>query len=166
MASTVLRLALAAALLPIPIGAGPRYHPPAGAHGTCAPGALAAGRRVHLELFANRRVIIVPPAVGLRGARLEYGRAVAARCRTRIWTTEPTGVVRFSGAPRLGDVFRVWGQPLTPRRLLSFRGTVRLYRAGLRVASDPRRLALRDSDQIVIEVGPYVPPHRSYRFPS
>jgi hypothetical protein len=165
MASTVLKLVLATALLPIPIGAGPRYHPPPGAHGECAPGPLATGLRVHVELFANRRVIVIPAAVGLRGARLEYGRAVAARCRTRIWTTEPTGVVRFTGAARLGDVFRVWGRTLSPRQLLSFPGTVRLYRAGVRVAGDPRRLALRDGDQIVIEVGPYVPPHRSYRFP-
>lgn len=163
---TVLKLALAGALLPIPIGAGLRYHPPPGAHGRCAPGALATGRRVHLELFANRRVIIIPAGVGLRGARLEYGRAVAARCRTSIWTTDPTGVVRFTGTPRLGDIFHVWGQALTAGRLLSFRGTVRLYRTGLRVARDPRRLALRDGDQIVIEVGPYVAPHRSYRFPS
>jgi hypothetical protein len=166
MATTVLRLALAAALVPIPIGAGPRYHPQPGAHGTCVRSAIDRGRRVHLELFANRRVVIVPAAIGLRGARFELGRATAARCRASIWTTEPTGVVRFTGAARLGDVFDVWGEPLLRSRLVSFAGRVRLYRNGRRVAGDPRVLTLRDHDELVLEVGPYVPPHRSYLFPS
>jgi hypothetical protein len=42
---------------------------------------------------------------------------------------------------------------------------VRVYRNGVRWRGDPRTLALRDHDEIVLEVGPYVPPHRSYRFP-
>jgi hypothetical protein len=165
MASTVLRLALTAALLPVPIGAGPRYHPRPGAHGICASAPLESGRRVHLELFARGHVVIVPAAIGLRGARFEYGRAVAARCRTRIWTTEPTGVVRFAGDARLGDVFRVWGRALARDRLLSFGGRVRLYRNGVRMPGDPRRFALRDHDELVLEVGKYLPPHRSYLFP-
>jgi hypothetical protein len=164
--TTVVKLALAAALVPIPIGAGARYHPPPGAHGACSPARLEAGRRVHIELFAARRVIIVPAGIGLRGARFTLGRATAARCRTPIWTTEPTGVIRFTGAARLGGVFRVWGQRLDRNRLLSFPGRVRLYRNGVRVAGDPTMIALRDHDELVLEVGPYVPPHRSYRFPS
>jgi hypothetical protein len=36
---------------------------------------------------------------------------------------------------------------------------------GLRRTVDPRQLRLRDGDEIVLEVGPMVPPHRSYRFP-
>jgi hypothetical protein len=166
MATTVLRLALAAALVPIPIGAGPSYHPRPGAHGRCVRVGIDGGRRVHLELFANRRVVVVPAAIGLRGARLELGHAAAARCRMRIWTTEPTGVVRYTGAARLGDVFRVWGEPLLPSRLLSFRGPVRLYRNGVREAGSARRAALHDGDELVLEVGPYVPPHRGYLFPS
>jgi hypothetical protein len=165
MASSVLRLALTAALLPVPIGSGPRYHPPPGANGSCTRAPLESGRRVHVELFARGLVVIVPAAIGLRGARFEYGRVVTARCRTRIWTTEPTGVTRFAGAARLGDLFRVWGRALVRDRVLSFEGRVRLYRNGVRVPGDPRRLALRDGDELVLEVGKYVPPHRSYLFP-
>ena len=162
----LLRLAVAAALLPIPIGVGPRYHPAPGAHGACLSAPLEAGRRVHVELFAAGRVVIVPAAIGLRGARLRRGRVTAARCRVRIWTTDPTGVVRLAGATTLRDLFRVWGRSLRPERLLSFHGRVRLYRNAVRVAGDPRRLVLRDRDELVLEVGPYVPPHRSYRFPG
>ena len=158
-------LAAAAALLPVPIGAGPRFHPAPAVHGPCRPGPLDAGSRVHLELFAAGRVIAVPAGVGLRGARFRYGRAVDARCRAGLWTTDPSGVVWFQGGRRLGDLFRVWGRALGPRRLLSFRGAVRLYRDGDRVGVDPRALRLRDGDELVLEVGPYVPPHRTYSFP-
>jgi hypothetical protein len=126
---------------------------------------LSAGKRVHLELFANGRVVIVPAAVGVGGARLTLGRVRAARCRAGVWTLEPTGVVQFEGPTRLGDLFSVWGRRLVPDRLLSFTGAVRVYRNGVRRRGDPRTLVLHDLDEIVLEVGPYIPPHRAYRFP-
>jgi hypothetical protein len=161
----MLAVLLAAALVPTPIGVGPRYHPPPAAHGVCQAVPLHGAPRVHVELFANRRVVIVPAALGLRGARLELGRVVFARCRTRFWTTDPSGVVVFDGAATLGGLFAVWGQPLTPQRLAGFRGNVRLYRNGVLVHSHPRLVVLHDGDELVLEVGGYVPPHRSYRFP-
>jgi hypothetical protein len=120
---------------------------------------------VHVELFANRRVVIVPAAIGLRSPRFELGRAVAARCHSRFWTTDPSGVVAFDGSATLGGLFAVWGQPLTTQRLAGFQGDVRLYRNGVRIRSDPRPFVLRDGDELVLEVGGYVPPHKSYRFP-
>lgn len=165
MSLTVVRLLTVAALLPIPVGVGVRYHPPAATHGACRAESLVAGHRVHLELFALRRVVIVPAGIGVRGARLRFGRVIAARCHAPVWTTDPSGVVRFTGRARLGDVFRVWGQRLAAGRLLRFRGRVRLYRDGQRAPGDPRRVVLHDGDELVLEVGGYVPPHRSFRFP-
>jgi hypothetical protein len=153
------------ALVPTPIGVGPRYHPPPGIHAPCAPGSLRGAARVHVELFANRRVVIVPAAIGLRGAHFSLGRVTSARCRAPLWTTDPSGVVSLAGPARLGDLFTVWGEPFGPNRLVSFHGTVSLFRNGLPVRGDPRRLALRDGDELVLEVGGFVPPHRSYRFP-
>jgi hypothetical protein len=121
---------------------GPRYHPPA-IHARCD---HAAPNRVHLELFANGRVVLIPAPIG-------------------CWTRDPTGTLHYRGAPTLGDFFREWRQRLTPTRLLSFTGRVRLYRNGVRLGGDPRRLPLRDGDELVLEVGPYVPPHSSYLFP-
>jgi len=141
--------------VPTPIGVGPQYHPKPGMHAPCAGALGAPAARVHLELFANNRVIIVPPRVGVR----------SARCRAKLWTVEPTGVVNFERPSRLGELFRVWGTDLSARHLLSFRGAVRVYVNGVRLRGDPRALALRDRDEIVLEVGPYVPPHRSYLFP-
>jgi len=153
------------ALVPTPIGVGPRYHPPPAVHAPCAPGSLRGAARAHVELFANRRIVIVPAATGLRGARFSFGRVTSARCRAALWTTDPSGVVSFSGRALLGDLFTVWGEPLSRTRLASFHGAVSLFRNGLPVRGDPRRLALRDGDELVLEIGGFVPPHRSYRFP-
>jgi hypothetical protein len=118
-----------------------------------------------VELFANGRVVIVPAAIGLRGARQTLGRVETARCRARLWTLDPTGVVHFSGRAAIGDIFNVWGQTLTPTRLLTFRGAVRVYVNGVRRSGVPAAVVLHDRDQVVLEVGAYIPPHRSYRFP-
>lgn len=141
-------------LVPTPIGVGPAYHPQPAMHGACAE-AQARPRRAHLELFANRRVVIVPARIGVR----------SPTCRARVWTLDPTGVVRFGRRATLGEIFAVWGKRLTPTRLLTFSGRVRLYVDGVRRRGDPRRLVLRDTAEIVLEVGAYVPPHRSYVFP-
>jgi hypothetical protein len=153
------------ALVPTPIGVGPRYHPPPGIHAPCAAGSLTGAARVHVELFASRRVVIVPAAIGLRGARVGLGRVTSARCRAQLWTTDPSGVVSFAGRARLGDLFTVWGEPLGRTRLASFHGAVSLFRNGIRTRGDPRLLALRDGDELVLEIGGFVPPHGSYRFP-
>jgi hypothetical protein len=117
--------------------------------------AQAQTERMHLELFANGRVVVVPAQIGVR----------SATCRARLWTIDPTGVVGFRARSTLGGLFAVWGRALTPRRLLTFRGRVRLYVDGVRRRGDPRRLVLRNGAEIVLEVGGYVPPHRFYVFP-
>lgn len=129
--------------IPTPIGAGPRYHPPA-VHARCE---RAPTQRMHLELFADDRVIIIPGRIG-------------------CWTRDPTGVVHFSRPSTLGTFFAAWRQRLSPTRLLSFDGRVRVYRNGRRVRGDPRGLPLRNGDELVLEVGPFIPPHRFYLFPG
>jgi hypothetical protein len=149
---------------PWPIGAGPRYHPTAANQAVLegSPvGSLrcANGRRfaVHIELFARRQVVIVPPGIG----RARNG------CSYPLRTTAPTGVVEVLARGRftLGDFFRVWGRRFDAEHLLSFRGRVSLFVGGKRRAGDPRTLVLTKHAQIVIEVGGYVAPHPSYLFP-
>jgi hypothetical protein len=150
------------------VGTGPRYHPPArspAARFVCRAAPLETGPRVHVELFARRRVVIVPAAIGLRGARRRLGRVVSARCRAAVWTLDPSGIVDYRGGGTLGRLFRVWGQPLGPGRLASFRGPVSVFVDGIRRRGDPRTLRLRPGAEIVLEVGGYVPPHRSFLFP-
>lgn len=152
--------ALPPSVHPWPIGVGPRYHPTAAARDGRPVGMLRCTHAqpqtaVHVELFAARRVIIVPPAIG-RGPGCTYPASTAS----------PTGVVDVRGARTLGDLFRIWGRPLGTQRLLSFRGRVSAFVAGRRVDGDPRAIRLTRHAQIVLEIGAYVAPHPSYLFPK
>lgn len=160
-----------------PIGRGPRFDLAPGARADRGEpiGALRCGPSggawadVHVEVFALGRVVILPPGIGVATPRRQVGAAVrAGRCTYPVRTTDPTGVVRFrpGAGLDLADVFAVWGQPLSPHRLLGFRGRgdVRVYVGGRRVAGPPGHVALRPHAEIVVEIGAYVPPHRSYLF--
>jgi hypothetical protein len=149
---------------PWPIGAGSAYHPTAANQPVLAGSAVgrlrcANGRRfaVHIELFAHRRVAIVPPGIGV----------ARSGCSYPLRTNAPTGVVEVLAGGRftLGDFFRVWGRRFDATHLLSFRGPVSLFVGGKRRTGDPRELVLTKHAQIVIEVGGYVAPHPSYLFP-
>ena len=148
---------------PWPIGPGPRYRPPAqqlhgGPLGTLR---CAAGRSVfqaHVEVFVNRRVVIIPSGIGR-----------SAMCDYPIRTRSPIGVLDVARGQTLtiGDLFRLWGQPLSRHRIASFnsRLPVRAYVAGTLVHGDAGRVRLTPRAQIVVELGSYVPPHRSFLFP-
>jgi hypothetical protein len=120
----------------------------------------------------NRRVVIVPAGIGVdRVRKVRLGRIVAARCHAPLWTLDATGVIRVARRGlRLGDFFAIWQQALGPRRLLSFparrKGRLLVFRNGRRLRLAAARLELCDRDEIVLELNGYVPPHRSYLFPS
>jgi hypothetical protein len=168
---------LAAAPVPTPIGTGPRYDLPAAPPAVrraepigrlrCASGDLPH-QRAHVELFANRRALLLPPGIGMAPPlRRDGADVLGARCSYPLRTTDPTGVVELAAAvqPTLGDLFAVWGQPLGPSRLCSFRGAVRAWVGGRRWRGDVRRIPLTRHAQVVVEVGDYVPPHPTYLFP-
>ncbi|MDQ6729862.1 MAG: hypothetical protein M3022_06090 [Actinomycetota bacterium] len=156
-----------------PIGVGPRFHPPAVGPviGRCR-ARLASRRGVHVELFAADRVVVIAAGIGVRGpVRFGAGRIASARCYGALATVEPTGVVLLRPGVQLslGDLFRAWGQPLTEDRAGPFaagRGDrVRVYISGRRRPGDPATVPLSVHGEIVVEVGPRVPPHIAYTFP-
>jgi hypothetical protein len=113
--------------------------------------------------------VILPPGIGVAAPRREVGAVVrSGRCAYPVRTADPTGVVRFRPGRGLdlADVFAVWGQPLSGHRLLGFRSGagVRVYVGGRRVRGAPGAVPLRRHAEIVVEIGAYVPPHRSYLF--
>jgi hypothetical protein len=68
----------------------------------------------------------------------------------------------------LSSLFRSWGQPLSPARLGSFAapaGTrVAAFVDGRRRRGAPGSVPLVSHAEIVLEVGPHVPPHTSFTF--
>jgi hypothetical protein len=152
-----------------PIGHGERFHPPATGPvvGRCTHG-LGPRFGVHVELFAANRVVLVAAAIGTRPPlAFSAGRISGARCYGALVTLEPTGVVllRPGARLRLASLFRSWGQPVSARRMLSFRGHVAVFVDGHRRRGSPGGVPLSRHAEIVLEVGPHVPPHPAYAFP-
>jgi hypothetical protein len=156
-----------------PIGAGPDFQPPAtgAVAGPCLP-ALGPRDGVHVEVFAANRVVLLPAGIGVRSPRTSVtGRITHASCYGALVTVDPTGLVlvRPGAALTVAALFRSWGQPLSATRLAPFRAA-----AGTRVAvfvdgrpwsGAPGAVPLTRHAEIVLEVGPHVPPHSSYAFP-
>jgi hypothetical protein len=160
-----------------PIGRGPAFELGTGARadrgapiaGLRCTAAAGPWRAAHVEVFARGRVLVLPPGIGVARPRQAIGAAVSGgRCSYPVRTTDPTGVVRYRPGLglALGDLFAVWGQPLGRHRVCGFRSSavVRVYVGGRRVAGAPGAVPLRRHAEIVVEIGPYVPPHRSYVF--
>ncbi len=154
-------------LIPTAIGRGPEFHPRARAPQDCASGPVKGRFRAHIELFGRRQAVVIPAGIGLAPPfTREHHRIVGARCRAEIRTLDPAGVVEFDRTDlRLADLFEIWGEPLGPRRMASFAGPVSAFVDGRRVTSDPARIPLRDGAQIVLQVGGYIPPHPTFKFP-
>lgn len=156
----------------VPIGRHPRFKPVAGPYEGAPVAGLPCGPPradrfgVHLELFAAGRVIVVPAGIGVANGRPDGAFIRGGRCRHALSTTDPTGVIEVlhDTSATLGDLFAVWGEPLSPRRIASFRGRVRSYVGGRRVSGDPRRIPLRHHAQIVLAIGPDVPIHSAFAF--
>jgi hypothetical protein len=156
-----------------PIGVGPRFHPPVSGpvSGSCQ-AALGPRDGVHVEVFAANRVLLLPAGIGTGPPRTSLdGRITAARCYGALVTLDPTGVVlvRPGAKLTLGTLFSSWGEPLSRTRLDSFgaaAGTeVTVFIDGKPWAGAPAAAPLTRHAEIVLEVGPHVPPHSSYAFP-
>jgi hypothetical protein len=156
-----------------PIGVGPRFHPPVSGQvsGSCRP-ALGPRDGVHVEVFAADRVLLLPAGIGTTPPRASLdGRITDARCYGALVTLDPTGVVlvRPDAGLTLGTLFGSWGEPLSRTRLASFtaaaRTTVTVFIDGRPWPGPPAAVPLTRHAEIVLEVGPHVPPHSSYAFP-
>jgi hypothetical protein len=182
LATTLASLAVTMppSLRPTPIGVGPAYRPGAATRAVLEGRPLGrmlscggAGPRygVHLELFADRRVVIVPAGIGVAApSTRRFGSVVPGGCTYPARTLTPAGVFEVDRRSRLtlADVFRLWNQPLGRYRLAGFRSAqpVLAFVGGRRWRGDPRAIPLSPHAQIVLEIGGYVPPHVSFLFPG
>ena len=156
-----------------PIGTGPLFTLPA-AGPVAGPCERSLGSRVgvHVEVFAANHVLLLPAGIGARGPVAKLNGAItSARCYGALVTLDPTGLVlvRPDAGLTLADLFRSWGEPLSRTRLTSFSapaGTqVAVFVDGRRWNAGAASVPLTRHAEIVLEVGPPVPPHSSYAFP-
>jgi hypothetical protein len=123
-------------------------------------------------VFGANRVVLIPAGVGVSGPRsFSAGRIAHAGCYGELVTLDPTGLVliRPAATLTLGDLFHSWGQPLSAHRIASFTtgpgDAVRVFVDGRSRPGSPASVPLRPHAEIVLEAGPYVPPHHAYTFP-
>jgi hypothetical protein len=156
-----------------PIGRGPAFHPPARGPviGACR---RRLGRRygAHVEVFAENRVVLIAAGIGTRPPRgFSAGRISRAGCYGDLVTVDPTGLVLVRPGARatVGDLFRSWGRRLSARAIGAFAqppgARVRAFVAGQPWPGAPGAIPLTRHAEIVLEVGPLVPPHVRYTFP-
>jgi pimeloyl-ACP methyl ester carboxylesterase len=168
IATAITRFAATTDPVPTPIGRGALFHPPTRVPAR-GPGCATGGTRygVHLEVFARGFVVLVPAGIGVARPFTTNGAFIDPRgCTYAVRTLDPTGVieVRAGTTPTLGDVFTLWGAPLSRSHLAGFSGPVRAYVAGRVWHGDPNAIPLTRHAQIVLEVGAYIRPHRTYLF--
>jgi hypothetical protein len=110
--------------------------------------------------------MLIPTGVGVAGARVVHAHVVSDRCRYPLRTADPTGTLELDGAGhRLDELFAIWGQRLDAGHLASFSGPVRVYVNGRRLAlANPADTPLTDRAEVVVECGPFIPPHPRYVF--
>jgi hypothetical protein len=156
-----------------PIGTGPRFttSPSGPVIGSCKH-SLGPRFGVHVEVFAANRVLLLPAGIGVQRPWTKLnGRITSARCYGALVTLDPTGLVLVRVGERLtiAALFRSWGQPLSRTRLTSFTATkgteVSVFVDGRPWRAAPTAVPLTPHAEIVLEVGPHVPPHSSYTFP-
>jgi hypothetical protein len=167
-----------------PLGSGSAFRPPALANPLVAASASVGRMRcqsgvgrpygAHIELFAREHQVAIPAGIGIAPPRHMHQSVVGGRCVYPLRTTDPTGVVevdrgQLGQTPTVGELFRVWGQPLSRRRLAGFAGTgpagVVAFVDGRRWRRDPAAIPLSRHAQIVLELDAPVAPHPTYTFP-
>jgi hypothetical protein len=138
---------------------------------TC--GASGGRYGVHVELFVDGLVVLLPSGIGVAPPLTgDAPYVTGGRCSYPLRTLEPTGVVEVAAGGRpltLGDLFAVWGQPLGALGFGRWRAApgerLGVFVNGVRFAGDPRTVPLDRHAEIVLEVGsPRVVPHARYRF--
>lgn len=126
---------------------------------------LAHEAYAHLQIYAHGRAQVLPGAIGLvqpspgvSGTVTTYSQGL---CAYWLRTTSTNGVIQIRSpvARRftLGQLFDIWGEPLSRHDVAGLRGTVSARVNGRRWRTDPRDIPLREHEAIELAVGRPVP---------
>jgi hypothetical protein len=118
--------------------------------GCAGEGPVVLRGAAHLDVFENAAHVTVPAGIG-----------VLPHCTYWLHTSAAGGTVTIASPQRrtftLGDLFDIWGAPLTATRVLDFRvGAGRPLHAfvdGRPVSGDPRTIRLVDGREVALVVG-------------
>lgn len=123
----------------------------------------------HLSLFVNGNRIAIPAGIGIVDPVMSDGYVNQGSCFYWIHTHDATGILHVEPPTAdllltLGQLFDVWGQPLTRDNVAGFQGSVTIYVDGVRHRGDPRAIQLAERRHITLYVGTPLPPIPRYAY--
>lgn len=123
----------------------------------------------HLSLYVDGQQIAIPEAIGVEDPEIVAGFVVAGSCFYWLHTHDATGIIHVEPPTEiettLGQLFDIWGQPLSSDEVAGHQGPVTVLVDGEAYTGDPRAIVFEAHSQIALEVGtPLVTPP-VYLFP-
>ncbi|MDQ6932586.1 MAG: hypothetical protein M3160_05360 [Candidatus Eremiobacteraeota bacterium] len=144
---------------------------------SCGPSNITYHIHLHVSFFVNGTRLAIPDAIGVVNPGPEVnGITNTGSCFYRLHTHDAQGLIHVEAAAvtnyTLGQLFDIWGQPLSQNNIAGHAGTVQVYVAPpassgslstgafALYSGDPRAIPLQSHQEIVLEVGPtfVVPP--------
>lgn len=128
---------------------------------------------VQVSLFVEGRQIAIPGGIGIEDPKRSsrgYTTTDPNGCFYELHTHDASGIVHVEPSTdrrlTLGQLFDVWGRPLTSGNVAGFEGPVRVYIDGERFEGDPRLIEFTRHKQVTLQVGTPLAPIPSYIFPT
>lgn len=119
---------------------------------------IAAHFHAHVSLFVNGEQIAMGRGIGLPQGTLANGQITGGACRYWLHTHDASGVVHVeppstSTVLTVGQLFAVWGQPLTTSNVAGFQGPVAVYVNGSPYTGDMAAIPFDVRKEITLTVG-------------
>ncbi len=124
----------------------------------------------HLTLIADGVQRAIPLGIGAPGAEVISNFVVDARCFYWVHTHDASGIIHVESPTatqlNLGELFAIWGEPLSRSNVGGFTGMVTVYVDSTRYDGDPGSLGFVERQQITLIVGTVPSQLPVYAFPS
>lgn len=138
----------------------------------CDNAAVVYHIHTHVSLFHNGAQLAIPLAIGIMHPVFTGGGTIAdsGTCFYHLHTHDSSGIIHIENPTPttflLGQVFDIWGQPLTVSNVAGFTGPTLFWVGTSLFSGDPRTIVLSDHEQVTLEVGgPYVfPPFYTWSY--
>ncbi|HET7621177.1 MAG TPA: hypothetical protein VFK39_04670 [Gemmatimonadaceae bacterium] len=129
---------------------------------------------VHLSLYVNGEQLAIPKAIGVVKPAIANGFVIGADanggCFYWVHTHDASGIIHVEPPTtvevRLGELFDLWGQPLSSTGVAGYSGAVTVFVDGKKYTDDPRDILFEAHKQIAIEVGTPIVTPDFYIFPQ
>lgn len=119
----------------------------------------------HLAVFVDGHLRPVPAGIGIVQPQSSGGGFYSASsCYYWLHVHAQDGIIHVESPAEqtytLGQLFDLWRQPLSRTRVGPASGVVSVFVDGKRYTGDPRRIGLKQHEDIQIDVGSIVPPEK------